>query len=146
MTFFDRPALKHFAARSQRVYAFIGRRIFPQGVRTALIALLWLGVSPIWVAAVSGTSNESGALMACVGLALFAAIGTHVWSTRTPPWRTLFWAFFLSIGVGAFGYLGGLGRFALDAAILVAVVFVVLRLNENGRRLVHLVRAYRITR
>ncbi|BDZ52440.1 hypothetical protein GCM10025867_46810 (plasmid) [Frondihabitans sucicola] len=146
MTFLDRPALKHFAARSRRVSDFIGRRIFPQGVRTAAIALLWLGFSPIWIAAVSGTSNESGALMACVGLALFASISTHVWGTRTPPWRTVFWTFMISILVGAFAYLGGLNRFALDLAILIAVIFVVLRLNENGRRLVRLVRAYRITR
>ena len=84
--------------------------------------------------------------MACVGLAFFAAISAHLWPTRTPQWRTVFWAFIISILVGAFGLLGGLGRFALDLSLLLTILFVILRLNQNARRLLHLVKAYRVTR
>ena len=81
-----------------------------------------------------------------VGLAIFSMLAPHLWPTRTPPWRTVAWAFLLSLTVGANLLLLNAGRYALMAATLVGFGVVILRINQNGRELWKMFKTWRAVR
>lgn len=120
--------------------------LFPQWLRTLLMALLWLGFTPIYVALVAPYSVYTSAQTMCVGLVIASALSVHLWPTQTSPWRTLLWAAVLSGITGATLLPLGMDRGALMAATLVGFAFVALRVNRNGRRLVGLIRTWRAVR
>jgi len=136
----------HVPGRVSRVTDFIGARVFPQPVRTTLAMLLWLSTGLLWTAAVSGLAGDLGAGLVYIGLGFFAAVGAHVWPTRTPPWRTLFWTWCITIGLGSNLALLGLSRLSLTLSMIVGLGFILLRLNENGRRIGRLVKTSRQVR
>lgn len=132
--------------RATRTRAWVGRWLFPQWLRTFIITLFWLAFSGLWAAAVAPAEAGTSALAAAVGLGLFAAIGSHVWPTRTSPWRTVAWVGVVTLAIGAnFQYMQ-LGRVGFTATVLVGVLIAILRVNQNGRKLVRLFRAIRTSR
>ena len=134
------------ARRVSRVRRVLSTRVFPQPVRTVLALLLWLSLGLIWTVAVSGLNGDLGAGLVYIGLGFFAALGAHAWPTRTPPWRTLAWTFAITIGLGSNLSLLGMGRLAVTISMLAGALFILLRLNENGRKIVGLVKASREAR
>lgn len=124
----------------------IRRVLFPQWLRTVLVATLWLGITPVYVGLIAPFSVYSSAQTMCVGLVISSAISVHLWPPKTSPWRTLLWAAMLSVMTGATLLPLGMGRNALMAATLVGFVVVALRVNQNGRRLVGLIRTWRTLR
>lgn len=120
--------------------------IFPQWLRTALVTLLWLGSVPVYVQLISPYVTMRSAVSMAVGLAMFAGIAPHLWPTRTPPWRTVLWALFLSAVTGMTMLTLGAGRLSLTGATLVGFAIVLLRINQNGRKLWGLVQTWRHVR
>lgn len=111
------------------------RAVFPQWVRTTLVAVLWLGAMAYWVSLTSTYASYGSAYLAGIGMVLFGAIGAHLWPTRTPPWRTLAWVALLTIWVGSTLLLAGAGQYALTAATILGIVFIAARVNQNARRI-----------
>lgn len=112
-------------------------------VKTAVAVIAWVAVSPLQVAAIAPYISWPYAQGLLVSIAVMSAALVHLWPTRTPQWRTLFWAFWLTGAVGApVLYLGG-GPNAVVAGALAACIFVFLRMNQNGRKLVGLIRDWR---
>ena len=83
---------------------------------------------------------------ALFGMAVSSAVLIHLWPTRTPQWRTLFWAFLITSATGAMLLPLGAGRMALTGATLAGFGFVLLRMNQNGRKLMELVNDWRVLR
>ena len=120
--------------------------VFPQWLRTLLIVALWLGTTPFYVAAISPYITYISATMMTTGLALFAGLAPHLWPSRTPPWRTVAWAWLVSMLAGFTILTMDGGRYALTATTVVGFVIVVSRANQNARRLVDLFRTWRAMR
>lgn len=122
------------------------RLLFPQWLRTALLVLLWLGSTPVYVGLISPYVTYPSARSAAVGLAMFSGIAVHLWPPKTSPWRTVAWAAVCSTMTGS-ALLGmGAGRFALVAATLVGFGIVILRINQNARKLWGLFQTWRVIR
>lgn len=115
-------------------------------VKTVLVLLLWTAFTPYLMIAVSPYVAYGYAQTTLFGLVLSSAILLHVWPTRTPQWRTLFWLFWLVAGVGSILLQLGAGTSALTSAVLVGFLFVLLRINQNGRKLLQQVRDWRAMR
>lgn len=112
-------------------------------LKTAIALLVWTAVSPLQVAAIAPYVSWPYAQGLLVSIAVMSAILVHLWPTRTPQWRTLFWAFWITGAVSSpILYLGG-GPNAVVAGALAACAFVFLRTNQNGRKLVGLIRDWR---
>lgn len=123
--------LKIWARRFRRGF----RVLFPQWLRTTIVAALWLGAMAYWVSLTSVYASYGSAYLAGIGMVLFGAIGGHLWPTRTPPWRTLAWASLLTIWTGSTLLLAGAGQYALTGATILGIVFIVARVNQNARRI-----------
>lgn len=114
---------------------FIGKYILPQWLRTALVTLMWLGLMNVYVGLIAPYSVYTSARTMGIGLAIATAILTHLWPTRTSPWRTSAWIVLVSTVLGSMFLQAGLGRFSLAAVTIVGFGFLALRVNENGRKL-----------
>ncbi len=135
-------ATRRIGAVARRVPAVA----FPQWLRTLVVALLWLGLVPIYASVLAPYVAYNSAQTFTVGLIMSSAIACHLWPTRTAPWRTLAWTAFIVSNVGMILLTAGAGRFALTGATIIGFGFVALRVNQNGRRLVNLVRTWRDVR
>ncbi|GAB3856409.1 hypothetical protein ACFPIJ_58700 [Dactylosporangium cerinum] len=118
------------------------RRLFGQPVRTFLVVFVWLGSMLTYIGLVAPYVAYGSALLMGVGLAVFSGIASHLWPTRTAPWRTVAWAAVGSAFAGAQLLLLDAGRLALTGAMLVGVAIVLLRIGSNGRRLIGLLRTW----
>lgn len=114
--------------------------------KTAAAALVWTVLGGIQVAAISPYVSYVYAQGMLFGMALSSAILLHLWPTRTPQWRTLFWAFWITGMTGSVLLMMGGGRMALTSATIAGYGFVLLRMNQNGRKLVELVKDWRAMR
>lgn len=120
--------------------------VFPQWLRTVLVVTLWLGTSLFYVAAISPYITYVSATLMTTGLALFAGLAPHLWPSRTPPWRTVAWAWLVSMLAGFTVLTMEWGRYALTTATVVGFVIVIARTNQNARRFVGLFRTWRAMR
>lgn len=121
------------------------RRVLNLG-KTALAAILWAMCTPAQVMVIAPYVSYTYAQGVLLCITLMAAILLHLWPPRTAQWRTLFWMFWIIGGVGAIVlYLGG-GSASVTLAAVAAVAFMFLRMNQNGRKLVGLIRDWRALR
>lgn len=137
------PRTKRIIRQAYATGQALPSTIFPQWLRTALVTLLWLGSVPVYIQLISPYVTMRSAVTMAVGLAMFAGIGPHIWPTRTPPWRTTMWALFLSAITGMALLTLGAGRLALTGATFVGFGIVLLRINQNGRKLWDLFQTWR---
>lgn len=119
---------------SKRKIARVARALLPQWLKTALITLLWLGLMSQWVSVTSLYVRSGNGLLVGYGLALLAAIGGHLWPTRTPPWRTVALVALLSTWLGSTLLVAGLMGYGLTITGVVSLLFLLARFNENGRK------------
>lgn len=118
-------------------------KVFPQWARTLLAVFVWLATIPVYTQLISPYVALLSAQNMAVGLAIFTGIATHLWPTRVAPWRTVLWAWAISVFTGMTLLMSGAGPLALTGATLVGFGFVVLRINENGRKLLDLFTTWR---
>lgn len=137
------PRVRRIAREAVAAKETLPGKVFPQWLRTALVALAWIGTLPVYVQLVSPYSVMYSAQSMGVGLAIFSALGAHIWRTRTSPWRTVAWAWGLSTATGMTMLLLGADRLALTTATLVGFSVSLLRINQNGRKLWNLVQTWR---
>ena len=121
-------------------------RVFPQWLRTMLVVVIEMSASMTWLAAVSNYKQLAGALPIAVLHPVAVAIATHVWPTRTPPWRTLVWTWLASWLTASILFVTWHVDWALYAAIGVVILITVARCNANARRLWNWLVAKRIER
>lgn len=115
-------------------------------VKTLVTAFLWLSAVPLQVATIAPYVSYMYAQVVLACIIVMSVILLHLWPTRTPQWRTLFWAFWITGAVGsAFLYLGA-GTTSVTASALAATLFVLLRMNQNGRRIVRMIQDWRMLR
>lgn len=119
---------------------------FFQIVKTLIAVLIWVTVMPLYVGIISPYVSYNYAFGATTFLVIPAAMLLHLWPPRTPPWRTLFWAFLIMAMTGALLLTLGLGTMALTVTTIVGYGFVALRINQFGRKLVGLWKAGRVGR
>lgn len=117
-----------------------------QVLLTTFAVLVWLGITPIYVALVATYEEYGSARSMAVGLAMCSGLAPHVWPSRTSPWRTVMLTGLLSAIIGSLFLTAGVGRFALMAATVFGFGFVALRANENGRKLWDLIQTWRALR
>lgn len=118
------------------------RVIFPQWLRTTLVVLLWLAFVPLYLQLIAPIVSYRSAQAMGVGLAIFAGLACHLWPTRTAPWRTVAWAATVTSFLGPMLLVGGLGRLGLAVTTVIGFLIVVLRVNQNGRKLLGLIRTW----
>lgn len=121
-------------------------RLFPQWVKTVLAVLFWIVSMPIYVSTIAPYSAYVSAYAMGNSLAIFSGLAPHLWQSRTPPWRTVFWAWFASTFVAIPLLVAETGRLAVVAATLVGFAIVIARAGQNGRRLVNMIRDWRAMR
>ena len=141
----------NYVRRAKTVQAFqtirgLPNKVFPQWLRTFLMVFLWVGSTPFYVALIAPYVAYLSATVMTVGLAIFSGLAPHLWPSRTPPWRTVFWAWFLSATMGMTVLTMEWGRYALTVATLVGFTVVVARSNQNARRLIELFKTWRAMR
>ena len=124
----------------------VASKVFPQWLRTAIMVFVWLASLPLYVSVIAPYSAYLSAAFMGFCLAIFSGVAPHVWPSRTPPWRTVFWAFIGSIAVSMPLLTTGTGRLATVIATIVGFAIVILRAGQNGRRLVGLVQDWRTLR
>lgn len=144
-----RPA--NYVRRAKTVQAVetarrLPSKVFPQWARTSLAVFLWLGTVPLHVSVISPYVAYLSAMSMSVGLAFFSGLAPHLWPSRTPPWRTVAWAWLLSMICGMTALTAGWGRYALTIATIVGFAVVIARANQNLRRLIDLFRTWRVMR
>lgn len=132
--------------KAVQVVRGIPNKVFPQWARTVLAVVIWLGTVPMYVSAVSPYVSYLSATVMTVGMGMFAGIAPHVWPSRTPPWRTVGWAWLVSMISGMTVLTMGWGRYAVTVATLVGFAIIIGRANQNARRLVRLFRTWRAMR
>lgn len=115
-------------------------------VKTVLAVLVWTVLGGVQVVVVAPYVSYPYAQGALFGMAVSSAVLLHLWPPRTPQWRTLFWAFWITGLVGSTLLLMGAGRMALTGATVAGYGVVLLRMNENGRKLVSLFKDWRALR
>lgn len=125
--------------------ARIDRR-FLQPAKTIIAATVWLGISPLYISTIAPYVSYWYASLLLPGLVVASAVLLHLWPSRTPPWRSLVWCFFLMGAVGSLLLQMGAGTMALTAAALAGTTFMGLRINQNGRKLWHMVQDWRAFR
>lgn len=114
--------------------------------KTFLAVLAWTVLGGVHVIVVAPYVSYVYAQGALFGMAVSSAILLHLWPPRTAPWRTLFWMFWLTGIVGSTLLMLGAGRMALTGATIAGFGFLLLRMNENGRKLARLVQDWRTLR
>lgn len=120
--------------------------VFPQWARTTLAVFIWIICIPLYVSVVAPYSAYIATTVMGLSLAVFSGLAPHLWKSRTPPWRTVFWTFVGSVAVAMPLLTSGTGRFAVVAATIVGFCIVLLRAGQNGRRLIGLIRDWRALR
>lgn len=128
------------------VPSMVGTYVLPQWARTAFAVLVWLGMTQLYVALIAPYVVYSSARSMTVGLAIFTGISVHLWPTRTAPWRTVAWAALLTALLGSTLLTLGLGRVALSLTTVAGFGFVLIRVNQNGRRLWEMFQTWRVLR
>jgi hypothetical protein len=118
------------------------RLIFPQWLRTGLVVLLWLAFVPLYLQLIAPIVSYSSAQAMAVGLAIFAGLACHLWPTRTAPWRTVAWTASVTTFVGPMLLVSGWGQLGLAVTTVIGFLIVVLRANQNGRKLFGLVKTW----
>lgn len=113
-----------------------------QVLTSVLLTLLWLGLTPIYVGLISPYVTYTSARTMTVSLALTAAVAPYLWRSRTAPWRTILWTALPTAFLGSTLLMLGAGRYALMAATLLGFGVVAFRANQNGRKLVALIRTF----
>lgn len=108
--------------------------------------MLWLCTLPVYVAFVSPYISYGYATIVMAGTALTAGALLHLWPSKTAPWRTLLWAYLLMAFAGSTLLQLGAGTLALTASAILGVVFVGVRVNQNGRKLVGMIQDWRALR
>lgn len=124
----------------------VGKYVVPQWARTAVAVLVWLGLTQLYVALVAPFIVYSSARSMTVGLAISTGIFVHLWPTRTSPWRTVAWTALLTAFLGSTFLTLGLGRLALSLTTVAGFGFVLLRVNQNGRKLWDMFQTWRVLR
>lgn len=124
----------------------IPSKVFPQWLRTSLAVFIWVGSVPLYVSLISPYVAYLSAMVMTMGLAMFAGLAPHLWPSRTPPWRTVGWAWLLSMLAGMTALTMEWGRYSLTIACLVGFAVVVARSNQNARRLIELFKTWRVMR
>jgi hypothetical protein len=124
--------LSRLRRKSRRVLAII----FPQWLKTLFATFVWLGVMVPWVSVTTIYAQFGSGVMTGVGMALFAGIAGHVWPTRTPPWRTVVIVALFTAWLGSTLLLAGLGAYGLTITGLAGSLLILMRINENGRKVV----------
>lgn len=114
--------------------------------KTLLTAFIWLAITPLQVATIAPYVSYPHAQTVIASIVLMSVILLHLWPTRTPQWRSLFWAFWITGITGGTSLYFGAGPSSVTIAGLAASIFVLIRVNQNGRRLVRLVRDWRLLR
>jgi len=132
------------AVREYRRHTPWGRAL--NGLKTAAATFVWIVIGPIQVAMISPYVSYTYAQAMLSSLAVSSAILLHLWPSRTPQWRTLFWAHWVTGFAGGALLLMEAGTMALTVATIVGFGFVALRVNQNGRKLVRLVQDWRTLR
>jgi hypothetical protein len=122
--------LRRLRRKSRRALAIF----FPQWLKTLIVTFVWLGVMVPWVSVTTIYAQFGSGVMAGVGMALFAGIAGHVWPTRTPPWRTVAIVALFTAWLGSTLLLAGLGAYALTITGLAGSLLILMRINENGRK------------
>ena len=122
------------------------RFVWPQWLRTILVVVLWLGLSPFYIGLIATYGVYNSAQSMVVGLAIFSGLAPHLWPSRTCPWRTVAWTGVVTSALGMALLNMGLGRFSLMIVTIVGFLIVVLRANQNARRLWKLFQTYRASR
>lgn len=113
------------------------------GTKTVFAVGLWSMFSFAHVAVTAPYVSYPYAQSVTVSFVLMAAVLLHLWPTRTPQWRTLFWAYWIFGGVGGLLLYLSSGPMSLTVAWLVTFLFVLIRMNQNGRVLVGLIREWK---
>lgn len=121
-------------------------KVFPQWLRTFLVAFLWMGSTPVYVSLISPYVAYMSALVMSVGLIVFSSLAPHLWPSRTAPWRTVAWAGVMSTLAGLTVLTMEWGRYALLIATIVGFAIVIARANQNARRLIDLFKTWRVMR
>lgn len=124
----------------------IPSKVFPQWLRTALLVFLWLGSVPLYVSVIAPYVAYMSATIMSVGLAIFAGLAPHLWPSRTPPWRTVAWAWVASMLIGMTVLTMDWGRYSVTVATIVGFGIVIGRANQNARRLIDLFKTWRVMR
>lgn len=122
------------ARSSGRKVSRVTKAIFPQWVKTVLVTFLWLGLMTPWVSVTTLYVRSGNGLLVGFGLAFLAAIGSHLWPTRTPPWRTVAFTALLSTWLGSTLLLAGFMGYGLTITGIVSLLFLLARFNQNGRK------------
>lgn len=135
-------APSRLSTRIRKVFRFV----WPQWLRTVLVVVLWLGLSPFYVGLVATYDVYNSAQSMLVGLAIFSGLAPHLWPSRTSPWRTVAWTGVITSTLGMALLSLGLGRYSLMIVTIVGFLIVVLRANQNARRLWGLFQTYRVSR
>lgn len=121
-------------------------KVFPQWLRTTLAVFVWLGSVPIYISVIAPYVAYNSAMVMTMGLAIFAGMAPHLWPSKTSPWRTVAWAWLVSMVLGMTALTMDWGRYALTIATIVGFTIVAARANKNARRLVDLVQTWRTMR
>lgn len=114
--------------------------------KTFLAAFLWLSATPLQVAAIAPYISYLYAQSVIACIVVMFVILLHLWPTRTPQWRTLFWAFWITGAVGGVCLYLGAGTVSVTLAALASSLFVLIRVNQNGRRIVGMIQDWRMLR
>lgn len=109
--------------------------LFPEWVKTTLMAVIWFIFLPISALIVAPFHLFSASLVYSFSLLSFTLLAIHLWPPKTPKWRTMFWAFVASTLVGLLLQNLMLPQWTLFCASLTGYAVVILRVNQNGRKL-----------
>lgn len=124
----------------------VARFVWPQWLRTLLVVFIWLGLSPFYIGLVATYDVYNSAQSMLVGLAIFSGLAPHLWPSRTSPWRTVAWTGVVTSVLGMALLSLGAGRYSLMVVTILGFLIVVLRANQNARRLWGLFKTYRVSR
>lgn len=101
---------------------------------------------PVYVGLIATYDVYPPAQMMGVGLAISSGVAVHLWPTRTAPWRTIAWTWFLTALIGSTCLSLGMSRYALILTTIFGFTFVALRVNQNARKLWGMVKLWRALR
>lgn len=117
------------------------RRLQP--FKTLGLAILWFATLPVYVRLISPFVSYMYAEIMVAAIIFATTVLVHLYPTRTPPWRTVFWAFWIIAFTGSIMLSFNAGTAALTTATIVGVIFIALRVNQNGRKLVGVIKDWR---
>ena len=118
------------------------REFFPPRVIVSLLAVFWTFVLPPVMVLI--TSSFVGGGVSGLMVILYTWLGLLLFETYTSPVRTIVWAIVMSFALGLISlyWLVGTG-FESSAVTIPVLLFVTLRINMNGRKLLILLKSTR---